>query len=295
MTNWDGIEEVVAVEAAGSFAGAAAALGLSSSHVSRAVARLEAQLQVQIFYRTTRRVVLTDDGRTLVEGLKRVIEDRDEAFARMSGAGDPRGEVRLTCSMALGERFVVPIVRSFAASHPGISVRIELTNRLVDLVGEGFDVAIRTGDLADSRLIATRLASRRLHVCAAPGYLARHSPPREIHDLKDHECLIGTNDVWTFSAKGKEITHRVKGRWRCNSGLSVMEAALDGMGICQLPDFYVRRAIKEGRLMLLLESFEAGNEPIWAVYPQHRQQLARVRLLVDRLKAHLQGALDAAE
>jgi DNA-binding transcriptional LysR family regulator len=295
MTSWDGIEEVVAVEAAGSFAGAAAALGLSSSHVSRAVARLEAQLQVQIFYRTTRRVVLTDDGRTLVEGLKRVIEDRDEAFARISGSGDPRGEVRLTCSTALGERFVVPIVRDFAASHAGLSVRIELTNRLVDLVAEGFDVAIRTGDLADSRLIATRLASRRLHVCASPAYLALHSPPREIRDLADHECLLGTNDVWTFSTKGREITQRVKGRWRCNSGLSVMEAALDGMGICQLPDFYVRRAVTDGRLVVLLENSEAADEPIWAVYPQHRQQLARVRLLVDRLKAHLQGALDAAE
>lgn len=292
MLGWDGIEECVSVDRAGSFAGAAKALNVSSSHISRAVARLEALLQVRIFNRTTRRVVVTEEGRALIDQLARIVEERDQAFAEVAVVGTPQGDLKLTCSIALGDRYVVPIVRQFALDFPNVSIAIDLTNRLVDLVAEGYDIAIRTGGLRASGLIATRIASRRLLVCAAPSYLAHHPAPRRIEDLADHACLIGTSPTWTFFAKGSEVVQRVKGRWHCNSGESTRDAALAGMGICQLPDFYVREAIDAGRLIVLLEPFAPKDQPIWAVYLQRRHLLPKIKILVDRLKVQLQTELD---
>jgi DNA-binding transcriptional LysR family regulator len=291
VTSWDGIAEAVAVDGAGTFAAAARMLNVSTSHVSRAVARLEESLQVQIFNRTTRRVVATEDGRQLLNQLRRIVDERDQAFASVAVGGEPQGELKLTCSVALGDRFVVPIVRQFAADYPDISVTIDLTNRIVDMVAEGYDIAIRTGDLHDSRLIATRIGSRRMQVCAAPSYLEGRPPVGAIADLDTHACLIGTNANWGFAMNGAEVAHRVKGRWHCNSGESTAEAAIAGMGVCQLPDFHVRKAIRDGRLVTLLEKFEPSAQPIWAVYPQRRHLLPKVRVLVDRLKAELQSRL----
>jgi DNA-binding transcriptional LysR family regulator len=291
MAGWDGIAEAVAVDTTGSFAGAARSLGVSTSHISRAVARLEAALQVQIFNRTTRRVVATDEGRLLLDQLRRIVDERDQAFASVAVDGEPQGELKLTCSIALGDRFVVPIVRQYAVDYPGISVTIDLTNRIVDLVAEGYDIAVRTGGLHDSSFVATRIASRRLQVCAAPAYLADSPGLREIADLDRHSCLIGTNPNWGFTVDGVEVTRRVKGRWHCNSGESTVEAAIAGMGVCQLPDFYVREAIEQGRLVTLLDHVEPAAQPIWAVYPQRRHLLPKVRVLVDRLKSELQSRL----
>lgn len=291
---WDGIDEIVAIADTGSFAAAARTLGASTSHVSRAVAQFENRIGAQIFARTTRRVVPTPTGRALIEQFRRLITERDDAIAAVSDGGDPRGEVRLTCSIALGERFVAPIARAFAFSFPEISVTIELTNRVVDLVAEGFDLAIRTGHMPDSGLIATRIASRRYRLCASPAYLARCGTPQSIPDLDGHECLFGSGTTWHFQTDGKEQLYQPRGRWRCNSGDAVASAALEGFGICQLPEFYVRGALERGELVSLLDAFRAEEEPIWAVYPQRRHLLPKVRLLVDRLKADLPDALARA-
>jgi DNA-binding transcriptional LysR family regulator len=293
VKGWDGIEEAVAVDTAGTFAGAARSLNVSTSHISRAVARLEATLQVQIFNRTTRRVVATEEGRLLLDQFRRVIDDRDQAFASVAVDGEPQGELKLTCSIALGDRFVVPIVRQFATDYPNVSVTIDLTNRIVDLIAEGYDIAVRTGGLHDSSFIATRIGSRRLQVCAAPSYLAGRPILNEIADLDLHSCLLGTNPNWGFAVDGAEVVRRVRGRWHCNSGESTVEAAIAGMGVCQLPDFYVRTPIKDGSLVALLEDFEPSAQPIWAVYPQRRHLLPKVRVLVDRLKSQLQSRLGA--
>lgn len=294
MTRWDGIEEFVAVAQAGSFAGGAQALGVSTSHVSRAIARLEDRIQAQVFFRTTRKVTLTDTGRMLVEQCRRIVRERDEAFA-MVGRGDgPQGELRVTCSTALGERFVAPILRRFAQENPRLSVTLDLTNHLVDLVAEGYDLAIRTGHLADSRLVGTRIASRRLHLCAAPAYLDRAGRPRGVAELSRHDCLIGTSSTWHFRMDGQDHLFRPKGRWRCNSGEAVADAALAGMGLCQLPEFYVLPHIAAGRLETVLDDFRAADEPIWAVYPQQRHLLPKVRDLVRRLRAELGPALSSA-
>jgi len=290
---WHGIDEFVAVATIGSFAGAAKLLQMPTSSVSRAVARLETQVRAQLFYRTTRKVALTESGRAFVEHCRRIIAERDEAFAALSESGEPGGELRVTCSTALGETFVAPIVRDFCLDWPQLSVTLDLSNRIVDLVAEGYDLAIRTGDLSDSRMVRTKVAARRLCSCASPDYLARAGMPVSVADLGRFDCLMGSAAVWHFEVDGADRTFRPKGRWRCNSGAAVADAALAGLGICQLPEFYVLRHIASGALVEILPEYRRREEPIWAVYPERRHLTPKVRLLVDRLKAQLGPALVA--
>ncbi|GLT00081.1 transcriptional regulator [Sphingobium jiangsuense] len=294
MSNrWHGIDEFVAVATTGSFANAAKMLQMPTSTVSRAVARLEAQVRAQLFYRTTRKVVLTENGRVFVDHCRRIIAEREEAFAALSATGEPGGELRITCSTALGEGFVAPIVQDFCLAWPQLSVTLDLSNRIVDLIAEGYDLAIRTGDLSDSRMVRTRIAARRLYSCASPGYLAASGTPQEIEDLEGHNCLIGSSANWHFEVGGADRVFRPKGRWRCNSGEAVARAALAGIGICQLPEFYVLRHLASGALVEVLPDYRRREEPIWAVYPERRHLMPKVRLLVDSLKERLGPALVA--
>lgn len=289
MGSWDGIDSFIAVCETESFSAAAARLGVSTSHISREVARLEDRLQVRLLYRTTRRVSVTDAGRTFLERCRRLVEEREEAFAAVSESdGAPRGHLRLTCSIAYGERFIVPLVNRFLLAHPQLSVSIDLTNRLVDLVGEGFDLAVRTGaSLDDSRLIAVRLASRRRYLCASPSYLERHGAPVGLDDLSHHQCLTGTADLWHFDDQERQVSFRPIGSWRCNSGFAVLDAARQGLGLCQLPDFYVETDLVSGTLISLLDQHRPPDEGIWAVYPHRRHLSPKVSLLVDYLKSHV--------
>lgn len=293
MRGWDGIDEFVAVATTGSFKGGADALGLSTTHMSRAIARLEGRVQRPLFHRTTRSVRLTDTGRLFYDHCRRIVTERDEAIALVSEGAEPQGELRLTCSTAMGERFIAPIVRRFATRHARLNVTIELTNRLVDLIGEGYDIAIRTGTLADSSLIGARIASRTLYTCAAPAYLVERGVPNGIADLAHHDCLIGTSTSWQFRSWGRVEQFRPKGRWRCNSGAALVDAALAGMGICQLPEFYVLPHIATGALVPLLADFAMEDEPIWAVYPQRRHLLPKISGLIDVLRTELPVALSA--
>jgi DNA-binding transcriptional LysR family regulator len=223
-----------------------------------------------------------------------VILERDEAFAIVGEGGEPQGELRVTCSAAMGERFLAPIIRRFCERHPQVSVTIELSNRLVDLVGEGFDLAVRTGTLADSRLIGTRIASRNHYTCASPAYLDRHGTPRHVADLVQHECLAGAASAWHFRLGEEENFHRPRGRWRCNSGTAVVDAALAGMGICQLPEFYLLPYFHSGELVPVLAEFQPDEEPIWAVYPQRRHLLPKISRLVEALRDELPAALGSS-
>ncbi|WP_043238178.1 LysR family transcriptional regulator [Stutzerimonas azotifigens] len=282
---WDGLDEFVAVVETGSFLGAAGRLRVSSSHVSRQVARLEDRLQAQLLYRTTRRVSMTEAGQAFYVRCQRLIEERDQAFQAVSDLNSaPTGLLRMTAAVAYGERFIVPLVNDFMAAHPQLRVEIELTNRLLDLVHEGFDLAIRLGRLTDSSLVATRLAPRAMHLCAAPEYLARYGRPHTLSELAHHNCLIGTSDVWTFQLDNREHGVRPTGNWRCNSGEAVLDATLRGFGISQLPDYYVREPLRQGRLVSLLEANQPPNTAVWAVYPRRRLLSAKVAQLIEALK-----------
>lgn len=293
MSAWDGIDEFISVATTGSFTRGAMSLGMSTTHVSRSIMALEQRLQAQLFHRTTRTVKLTDTGRIFLERCERIAQDRDEAIALVGDSGDLLGELRVTCSTALGERFVAPIIRRFATQHPKLNVIIELSNRVIDLVGEGFDLAIRTGSVSDTRLIATQVASRSLYTCAAPSYLASAGRPKRIEDLASHECIAGTAATWHFKVSEREIIHRPRGRFRCNSGHAVMEACVSGLGICQLPDFYVLPYLKHGMVELLFDDLQPNDEPIWAVYPQRRHLSQKVQQVVNCLVHELGPAINS--
>lgn len=292
MTDWEGIEEVVAIADAGTFTGGAKLLGVSSSQMTRIIARLEDRLSTQLFIRTTRRLSLTDTGRAFVEQCRNIIQGRDELLAQVNGSGDPQGSLRITCSIALGERFVAPLVGQFTMAHPKISVALDLTNSIVDIVGDGYDAGIRTGHVADGRLVARRIASRPIELCASPDYLKTAGNPATIEELRRHSCLIGTNPVWHFVEGGLRRIFKPDGRFRCNSGTAVVNAAIAGMGICQLPKFYVQQAVERKELVPILERFRGEPEPIWIVYPQRHHLQPKVRSLVALLSCELQGALD---
>ena len=168
-----------------------------------------------------------------------------------------------------------------------------MSNQRIDLIEEGYDLAIRLGQLDDSSLIAKRISSRQHFVCASPSYIERHGAPASILELKHHNCLLGSADFWTFSEKNsdnQQISNknvRVNGRLRCNSGLGLVDAALNGIGIVQLPDYYLQQYVKEGRLNVLLSEFQREEEGIWALYPQSKYLAQKVRLLIDFLSENL--------
>lgn len=288
---WDGIEEFVSVARAGSFTAGGQAYGASTTHMSRAVARLEARLEAQLFNRTTRSLYLTETGRIFLDQCQRLVDEREDAIAAIASHGEPRGALRITCSYALGERFVAPLVREFAQTHPALAVTLDLDNGVVDIVSRGFDLAVRTGHLEDSRLIATRVASRELVTVASRHYLSRRGAPGDLTELAGHDCLVGSVSQWHFR-RGQSF--RPQGRWHCNSGSTVVDACLAGMGICQLPAFYVREHLAAGRLQEVLSGERPEHEPIWAVYPTRRHLSPKVSGLVELLRARLQGRLDAA-
>ncbi|HKT76414.1 MAG TPA: LysR family transcriptional regulator [Sphingobium sp.] len=295
MSAWDGIDEFIAVASAGSFTHAGRALGVSTAHVSRAIMALEQQVQAQLFHRTTRSVRLTDTGRMFFDRCERLVQERDEAIALISERGEPQGELRVTCPTAMGERFIAPILRRFAMPYSRLNLSINLSNRLIDLVAEGYDLAIRTGVVSDPRLIAERIATRRLLTCAAPSYLARAGTPRTIEDLDHHQCLTGTSTTWHFQQGEQELLFRPKGRFRCNSGHAVIEACIAGLGICQLPDFYILPFLQPGMVELILDDHRPAHEPIWAVYPQRRHLVPKVHQAVACLKQELGSAMNSRQ
>jgi DNA-binding transcriptional LysR family regulator len=291
MTEWDGIEEFVAVARAGSFSEAARKLKRSTSQISRDIARLEDRLGARLFHRTTRRVSLTDAGTQFLEGCERMIEAREIAMrAVRSDTGELTGHLKVTCSVAYGERFIVPLINGFMAMHPRLAIEIELTDQLLDLAAGAIDVAIRSGHLKDSGLVAARLTSRTRILCASPYYLQGHAPLKGIEDLRRHVCLSGAAASWSFQRNGRPVSFRPDGRWRSNNGSAVLDAAMQGLGVCQLPDFYVEQAIRDDRLIRLLPEHEPADEGVWAVYASRRFVTPNVRLLIDHLKEGLAPA-----
>ena len=288
MNRWEGLDEFVAVAECGQFTAAAERLGVSSSHVSRQIARLEECLQARLLYRSTRKVSLTEAGQTFLQHCRNLLDARDEAWRAVSDlSAEPKGLLRMTCAVAYGERFVVPLVNEFMTLHPQLGVEIQLTNRPLDLLHEGLDLAVRLGRLGDERLVATRLAPREMYLCATPDYLERAGAPQSLSDLARHNCLIGSSDLWTFAEDDRETQLRVQGNWRCNSGAAVLDAALRGFGLCQLPDYYVQEHLQRGTLVALLDQHRPPNTAVWALHPPQRNLSPKVRQLVDFLKLRL--------
>lgn len=288
MNHWEGIDEFVSVAEHGQFSAAATQLGVSSSHVSRQVARLEERLQTRLFYRSTRRVSLTEAGERFLQHCRRLVDARDEAIRAVTDlASEPKGLLRMTCAVAYGEDFIMPLANDFMQLHPQLRIEMTLTNQTLDLLHGSYDLAIRLGRLQDSNMIATRIAPRHMYLCAAPSYLERHGAPHSLSELPRHNCLIGSSDTWHFKSNERELPVRVQGNWQCNSGKAVLEAALRGFGLCQLPDYYVHEHLRQGRLRALLPQHQPPHTAVWALYPQQRHLSPKVRQWVDFLKQGL--------
>jgi len=294
MQRWDRIEAFVEVVRMGTFAAAAAELSVSPSHVSRLVSQLEQQLGTALLYRTTRQIHLTDEGRLYYTHCRQLFDGFREAEAALNDLqARPRGLLSLTSATTFGERFIAPLVNDFLIANPRLQVRMHFTNRQVDIIDEGFDIAIRMGRLEDSSLVARRLCERREHVVGAPAYFAHISQPYALAELADHRCLVGSRDHWRFAVEGVRREVRVPGVWRANSGPALLDATLKGLGLAQLPDYYVDPYLASGELISVLDAYRHADTAVWAVYPRHRQRSPKVVQFIDYLSEHITDKLHA--
>ncbi len=288
MANWEGINEFVAVAQTSSFTLASKKLAISTAQVSRQVSAIEKRLNIKLFYRTTRKVSLTQEGEVFYQHCRSVLDGLTAAEQAISTLqSKPQGLINLSAPVTYGEQKILPLLNDFVQLHSEIEINTNLTNHRVDLVDGGFDLVIRLGQLDDSNLIASKLSSRTNFVCASPEYLAKHGEPDSLAALNNHNCLLGTRNFWRFNVKGKEKQTRVSGNVRCNSGIGLVDAALKHIGIVQLPDYYVRQHLDSGKLTTLLNQYQEPEEGIWAVYPQNKYLSPKIRLLIDFLKAQL--------
>lgn len=281
----------------GSLSAAARESGLSLAVVSKRLAQLERRVQARLIHRSTRHLSATGEGQVLLEHVRRLLAEVDLAEAAMGSLrGRVTGTLRLSAPNAFGRRQLVPRLARFAARHPDLKVQLSLSDTVVDLVGEGFDLAIRYGTLLDSRLIARPLAPNRRILCAAPAYLARRGMPRTLADLVDHDCLlIGRSPVeeWRFGSDDGEAVVRVQGSIVCDDGEAVHALALEGAGIARKSIWDVVDDLDSGRLVQVLPQLAIASAPLHAVYPGvggGRQLAPRVRLFVDFLAAELEQA-----
>jgi DNA-binding transcriptional LysR family regulator len=282
----------------GSFSAAADRLGLSTTAASRHLADLEAHLQTRLLNRTTRRVSLTETGRAFYERAVQVLGDLEEAEQEASRAAVvPRGTIKLTTSVNFGVRHVAPAIAAFLAAHPGVRFDVSLSDRVVDLVEEGFDLAVRLGMPGSDNVVARTLGETRLVPCASPAYLQAHGAPQVPEDLAHHNCFtyeyVRPRNLWRFlDASGAERTVRVSGSLHSNNGDLLAEAAAQGAGIVFEPAFIVGPDVRAGRLVPLLQEFVAPPIPIYAVYPSRKHLSAKVRAFVDFLLERFAQAQD---
>jgi DNA-binding transcriptional LysR family regulator len=272
----------------GSFSAAARQLGLTPSAVSKRLSRLEDRLGARLLNRTTRSLGLTEVGEAFHERCLRILADVEEAEGAVTKLhAAPRGTLRVSASIAFGQRQIVPLIPEFLGRYTDLRVELTMTDRLIDLVDEGVDVAVRVSSPPDSSMIARKLAPERRIVCAAPSYLERFGAPRTPDDLADHNCLTYSTlsaDEWHFSGVRRARAVAAQGNFAANGGEAMREVALAGLGLVRLAAFLIGPDIRAGRLKPLLEKFERPQDSaIYAVYP-HRQHLSpKVRAFVDFL------------
>jgi len=289
MDRFHALTAFARVVEAGSFAGAAERLGVSVSSVSRLVSDLEAHLDARLLNRTTRRLSLTETGQAFFERCVQLLADLEEAEVAVSSASIvPRGTLRLTCSATFGARHLAPAIAAFAARHPQVRFDVELSERVVDIVEEGFDLAVRVGASGSQNLVGRLIGTTQIVCCAAPSYLARHGEPREPEELVRHVCLTyeysPSRNVWTFRGRdGREQPVRITGPVHANNGRFNEALAAEGLGIAREPDFILAPDVRAGRLKAILRRFEPPPLNIYVVYPSRRHLSAKVRAFADFL------------
>jgi DNA-binding transcriptional LysR family regulator len=297
MDKFKAFETFVSVATKGSLTAAARGEGVAPAIIGRRLDALEELLGVKLLVRTTRRITLTHEGSAFLEDCQRLLSDVANAEASVSAGGvKASGHLRITAPAGFGRRHVAPLVPRFRELHPDVTISLNLSDRVVDLAAEGFDCAVRVGDMPDSSLVSVRMADNRRLCVATPEYLARRGVPQQPSDLLQHDCLTLSSDAsqtrgWAFrvpaSAGEHEVVHlRPGGPLDCSDGQVLHDWCLAGYGIAWRSTWEVEAEIQAGRLVPVLESFAAAPNGIFVVFPQRKHLPLRVRLWIDYLKEH---------
>jgi DNA-binding transcriptional LysR family regulator len=303
LPDFEGLAIFAKVAELRSFAGAAAELRLSKATVSKAVSRIEARLGARLINRTSRRLALTDAGRQLAGRAAHILAEGEAAEdAALAQATMPRGLVRLAAPMSFGVLHVAPLLAEFLATYPEVSVDLHLSDAMVDLIGEGFDAAIRIAILPDSSLVVRRLCEVLPYLVGSPAYLNKHGRPKHPLHLAEHRCIsysyTVTPDTWRFTKNGKSATVRPSGPLRLNNGDAMMPALIAGTGLGILPEFILRDALAAGRLERLLPDWSLPSGAVYWVTPPGGPRPKRVEVLgdflVEKLSRHTKSRAGAA-
>lgn len=276
----------------GTFAAAARAAGSTPSALAKAVARLEQDLGVRLFYRTTRQVSLTPDGERLYQRCRRLLAEIDELRTEALGVrAEPTGLLRIDMPIVLGRRFVLPLLADLLRRHPGLSLDVRLQDGYVDLVKEGVDAAIRVGNLVDSTLVSRRFATHAMVLVASPAYLRERGTPRRLDQLATHDALVfrlpssGKDRTWRLRSSARaEVDLLPDSRVRVNDGEGLVQAALLDLGLAQVPDYFVRDELARGELVEVLPQARPARSDISIVYPGAKLVPHRVRVLIEALQ-----------
>ena len=289
MDQFKQISTFVDVAARGSLSAAARAEGVAPAVVGRRLDALEARLGVKLLQRTTRKIALTTEGLAFLENCQRILQDLDNAEAQASErSARPSGHLSVSAPAGFGRQVVAPLVPSFLAEHRDVTVTLNLNDRVVDLIGEGIDIAIRIADLADSSLVGVKLADNRRVVVGSPDYFRRHGRPSTPDELSRHNCLAissaGSQRGWTFRQAGKNVTPKVDGNMVCNDGAVLHDWALAGKGLAWRSMWEVGTEIESGLLDTVLDEYAAPGNDIYAVFAQRQHLPLRIRVFVDFLR-----------
>ncbi len=286
LPDFEGLAIFAKVAENRSFAGAAAELKLSKATVSKAVGRIEKRLGAQLINRTSRRLALTDAGRQLAARAAHILTEGEAAEdAAVAQATMPRGGVRLAAPMSFGILHIAPLLPEFLASYPDVSIDLQLSDAMVDLIGEGFDAAIRIAALPDSSLVARRLCEMPAYLVGSPTYLKKHGGPKHPLDLAQHRCIgyshTRASETWRFTRSGKSATVRPSGPLRINNGDAMLPALIAGTGLGVLPEFMLREALAAGRLQRLLPDWSLPSGAAYWITPPGGPRPKRVEVLAD--------------
>ncbi len=287
MEDFSAISTFVRVVEAKSFAAAANQLGMTPSGVSRAVSRLETQLGARLLFRSTRSLRLTDDGASFHARCKEILADLAEATEALGHArSHPVGKLRVAAHSAIGRSALIPNLAAFEQRYPDIRLELAMCDYHFDLNEEGYDCAIRMGELADSNLIARKLGYFSNVLCASPEYLRRHGVPQNIEELRQHRCInyvypsSGKPYQWQFDTPGGRVALDIDAHMLINDGESVIQAAVAGLGIIQIPHCLAASALAKGQLEIVMSDTISTGSPVWIVYPQKRHLSARVQAFI---------------
>lgn len=296
---FDGISEFILTAQLQSFTAVALQLGVTSSAVGKAVSRLETRLGLKLLHRTTRKLTLTNDGEAYLAACLRVTEDLANTENCLStGLAEPRGLVRVDLPGAFGRRYIGPTLIALAKRHPQLDLALSFGDRIVDMIADGIDLAVRIGDLRnDSELVARQLGQQHLVICAAPGYLQHRGAPTERTDLLEHDCVIswrrGARASWLLKGENGQLEEQeIHVRHSLDDGETIVQSVLEGCGLAQLPTWLVHQHLISGALVTVLDRHAGASMPIHAIWPRTRYIQPKVRVVIDALMKLATGQPD---